>query len=480
MSSRLPRESDDLQSSEEVKSNALQIVGVQGISEIGPDTNLAAAITDAVRGVLWPDGSAGLQAGDIISVTSKIVSKAEGRTIDATDREDAITAETSREVAKRATPGGTLRIVATHHGFVMAAAGVDASETKPGTVLLLPTDPDGSARTLLESVCSTLEIDELALIITDTFGRPWRNGLTDVAIGSAGLAVLDDYCGQHDRYGNPLSATVTSIADEVAGAAELAGGKTAGIPVSVIRGLGRFVSTETTATAADLVRPLDDDLFSLGTAEAIEIGRTQGRKDAAFHRRTIRAFTDEPVPLQLIENAIASAITAPAPHHTTPWRFVVLPNTTEANTATRTELLDAMRTRWAQDLRQLDDYSSESITKRVNRGDVLRDAPVLIFGFLQLGDAAHAYPDARRRDFERDLFMVAGGAAVQNLLVALAAEGLGSAWISSSIFCPEVIRDELGLPSDWQPLGGIAVGFASRPAPERPGRDAGQFFNVVD
>ncbi|MFA7265349.1 MAG: coenzyme F420-0:L-glutamate ligase [Candidatus Nanopelagicales bacterium] len=458
-----------------MSAHAIQIVGVEGIGEIGPSSDLVAEIAAAVRAVTWPDGTVGVQPGDIIAVTSKIVSKAESRTLNADDREAAIDSQTARVVATRETPTGQLRIVATHHGFVMAAAGVDASEVEPGTVLLLPENPDESARQLRDGLSSTLAVNELGILITDTFGRPWRQGQTDVAIGAAGLEVLTDYRGQSDRYGNQLSATISAVADELAGAAELAGAKMAAVPVAIIRGLHRLVSPASTATAADLVRPIDDDLFHLGTAEAL----TQGRKDAPFHRRTIRSFTDSPVPMALIENAIAAAVSAPAPHHTTPWRFVVLSDATEGGRQRRTALLDAMRDQWMRDLQELDSYSPESIAKRVKRGDVLRDAPTVIFPFLQLGDAAHDYPDARRRGFERDLFMVAGGAAVENLLVALAADGVGSAWISSSIFCPEVVRDELNLPADWQPLGGIAIGYPLNPAKDRPARSPADFITQL-
>lgn len=455
---------------------SLQVVGVDGIGEISDDTELAAAITPHLLGLTWPDGSVGIQAGDVIAVTSKVVSKAEGRTIRASDREAAITAETARVVATRETPHGKLRIVATHHGLVMAAAGVDASETPPGTVLLLPEDPDHSAQNLLVELSESLGQPDIAVIVTDTFGRPWRQGVTDVAIGAAGLRVLDDYRGRTDRYGNELSATVTAIADEVAGAAELVGGKTAGVPIAVIRGLGDYVVSQSTQRGADLIRPVDEDLFSLGTAEAI----AQGRRDAPFHRRTIRGFTEDTVPMRIIEGAVAAAISAPAPHHTTPWRFVVLTNETETSAAARVSLLDAMRDQWTNDLRDLDHYSPESIAKRTRRGDVLRNAPVIVLPFLQLGDAAHEYPDARRRGFERDLFMVAGGAAVQNFLVALAAEGVGSAWISSTVFCPEVVAEQLDLPSDWQPLGGIAVGYPAAAPPERPPRPTNDFMTVIE
>ncbi len=397
----------------------------------------------------------GLADGDILLVTSKIVSKAEGRITEAADREAAIDAETVRVVARR----GTLRIVENRQGLVMAAAGVDASNTPAGTVLLLPEDPDASAAAIRAGLRDTLGV-EVGVIVTDTFGRPWRSGLTDVAIGASGVRVLDDLRGGTDAHGNPLSATVIALADELAAAGDLVKGKAGGLPVAVVRGLGHLAGE---GAARELVRSAVDDMFRLGTSEAV--------REAVTQRRTVRAFTDEPVDPGAVRRAVAAAVTAPAPHHTTPWRFVLL-----ESEESRTRLLDAMRDAWIADLRR-DGKSEESIAKRVARGEVLRAAPYLVVPCLVM-DGSHSYGDARRDGAEREMFVVAMGAGVQNFLVALAGERLGSAWVSSTMFCRDVVRDALGLPEDWDPMGAVAVGQAAEPPRERPAREASAFIEV--
>ena len=259
----------------------LFISALAGIPEILPEDDLAELIGNAL--VASADG---IREGDILVVTSKIVSKAEGRHIDAVDREAAITAETVRLVASREHPGGVTRIVENRQGLVLAAAGVDNSNTPDGTILLLPEDPDASAHQLCVKLRARFGM-ALGVILSDTFGRPWREGQTDTAIGAAGLRVLEDYRGTRDAHGNLLSASAAAVADEIAGAADLVKGKSSGRPVALVRGLSHLVLEDLDAdrhhaTAHALVRPAEDDMFRLGSDEAYAQGFTDGRATADF------------------------------------------------------------------------------------------------------------------------------------------------------------------------------------------------------
>lgn len=248
----------------------LRVVAFGGLPEISEGDDLVALIGDALDG-------AGLVPvdGDILVVTSKIVSKAEGRRIAAADREDAITAETVRVVASRAHPGGVTRIVENRQGIVQAAAGVDASNTPSGTVLLLPVDPDASARGLAAGLRARFGV-QLGVVLSDTLGRAWREGQIDQAIGAAGVHVLDDLRGSHDTFGHELAVTQAALADELASAGDLVKGKASGMPVALVRGAAHAVTASLDTPARALSRTGPGDMFRLGTDEALAQGNLAG------------------------------------------------------------------------------------------------------------------------------------------------------------------------------------------------------------
>jgi len=244
----------------------LEILPVHGIGEVVPGDDIAALIAAAAP---W------LCDGDVLVVTSKIVSKAEGRLVElpadepgrGTVRAEVLAAETAQPVARR----GPTQIVRTRHGFVMAAAGVDNSNVRQSQLVLLPVDPDASARAVRSGLRERIGV-EVAVIVSDTMGRPWRHGLTDVALGAAGIVPIRDHRGETDRYGNELRLTQMAVIDELAAAGELVKGKCDQVPVAVVRGYPWSAGSADGPGAVALIRGPDEDLFPLGTAEARAAG----------------------------------------------------------------------------------------------------------------------------------------------------------------------------------------------------------------
>ncbi|MGY1735171.1 coenzyme F420-0:L-glutamate ligase [Geodermatophilus sp. SYSU D00684] len=239
----------------------LRVLPVRGLPEFTAGDDLAGAVAGAAP---W------LADGDVVVVTSKVVSKVEGRVVPVppgTDREAvrqrAIDEETVRVVARR----GPLKIVETRHGWVVAAAGIDASNVPGDSLVLLPADADASARGLRDRLRELLGA-EVAVVVSDTFGRTWREGLTDVAVGSAGIAALTDHRGAVDAHGNRLETTQTALVDEVAAAADLVKGKLDGVPVAVVRGLP-FEAPAEDAGTRPLVRLGPGDLFPYGSRDLV-------------------------------------------------------------------------------------------------------------------------------------------------------------------------------------------------------------------
>ncbi len=429
----------------------VRVLPVLGVGEVRPGDDLA----ETLRAGLAESGIV-MQDGDVLAVTQKIVSKAEGRVVpEGPDGKSGwVTAETRRIVARR----DDLVVAETKHGFVCANAGVDASNVAEGFLTLLPQDPDASAARIRERLRASSGA-EIAVIVTDTFGRAWRRGVVNVAIGCAGLASLVDLRGTKDATGRFLEATVVALADEVAAASGLAMGKAEGVPAAVVRGVH---AEDPPLPASEIIRPPEEDLFRESPLQAIHA------------RRSIRSFGSDPVSESAVREAVAAACTAPAPHHSRPWLFVVL-----RPGPARRRLLEAMAEAWAADLAR-DGTSPAVIERRRLASDALiGDAPLLVVPCIRL-HRAHAYRDLERSSAEREMFLLSGGAAIQNLLLALHAQGLASCWVSSTLFCKEETREALGLDDEWIPLGSVAVGLPPTGSiPERPPIDPTQFLREI-
>jgi coenzyme F420-0:L-glutamate ligase/coenzyme F420-1:gamma-L-glutamate ligase len=337
----------------------ISILAVDGMPEVVAGDDIAALIAAHA-----PD----LRGGDVLVVTSKIVSKAEGRLFDGS-RDEAIDAETVRVIARR----GDTRIVQTRHGFVMAAAGVDASNVAKGEVVLLPVDSDASAQRIRDGILRLLGVN-VGVVVSDTFGRPWRVGVTDAALGFAGVVAFDDLRGTVDPYGNELQVTLTCTVDELAAAADLVKGKLKGVPVAIVRGLEIVLGVGSAATQgiSAIVRPAGEDLFSLGTRDVLP-----ARADAA-------EFADGTVDHTVVARAIHSAKLAAHPVGWDAVRFMVLA---------------------AHDV---------PVELRAD-ADVLATSPTVIVAYLA--------------DSPTPADLLAVGAAIENVLIALAIERLASRWL---------------------------------------------------
>jgi coenzyme F420-0:L-glutamate ligase/coenzyme F420-1:gamma-L-glutamate ligase len=274
--------------------NRLEVLAPDGAGEVRHGDDVAGLVAGLVE----------LADGDVVLVTSKVVAKAEGRVVPGT-REDLLPDETARVVARR----GPTTIVRTHHGLTLAAAGIDASNVEPGHVVLLPVDPDASARGLRARLAE-LTGRTVAVVVTDTAGRAWRHGQTDLAVGAAGLRVLDDHAGRHDPHGNELVVTAPAVADELAGAAELVQGKLGRRPFAVVRGRADLVlpAGDDGPGAAALVRGDPEDMFGLGSREAVVRALLGDLDDAAWFGAP--AGADD---VAVAVAAVTGRVPAPAP-----------------------------------------------------------------------------------------------------------------------------------------------------------------------
>jgi coenzyme F420-0:L-glutamate ligase/coenzyme F420-1:gamma-L-glutamate ligase len=430
----------------------VQIIPIRSMPDVTAGDDLSSLIVDAL-------GDEDLRDGDVIAVTQKIVSKSEGRLVpEGEGKEAAVQREARRVVARR----GGLVVAETRHGFVCANAGVDQSNVPEGFLSLLPEDPDASAARIRTGL-NDLTGRDVGVVVTDTFGRPWRLGVVNVAIGCAGVPALIDLRGTKDLHGRILESTILGFADEVAAASGLVMPKDEGVPVAVVRGLRPGAAH---GSAHELVRPPEEDLFRESPLLSISA------------RRSIREFGSGAIPREALHEAVAAALTAPVPHgsrhRNRPWLWTVL-----ESPAARRRLLGAMAAAWARDL-EADGTPREIIRARRARSDaLLGPAPVLAVPSVSLA-AADEYPDERRREAEREMFLLATGAAVQNFMLALHAQGFASCWVSSTLFCKDESRAALGLEPEWLPMGAVAAGpLPPDSPPPRPRIDPEQRIRLL-
>ena len=395
--------------------SGLTVVPLTGLPEVRPGDDLARLLLEAVR-------AAGLELadGDVLAVTSKVVAKAEGRLValpaDPAGREralrEAVAAETVRVVARR----GRLVIAETRQGLVGANALVDASNAGGDALVLLPRDPDASAARLRAAV-EALDGHDVAVVVTDTLGRPWRLGQTDVAVGLAGMGALEDWRGRPDGDGRLLEVTEVAVADEVAAAADLVKGKASRVPAALLRGVQR---PKGDGSARDLVRPPADDLFrTAGSVEDLLAFLEGGGAPIRFR--------PDPIDPATLDRAVAAAATVPLPGGR---RLRVVP----VPAAARARCLAALSPTGPPDA-------------------ALASAPALVAPCVAAAAA--------------EVELAAGG-ALRTLLLALRAQGVATAFVAADGAARAALATALGLPPGSRPLGLLAAG---RPD---PGQAAGR------
>jgi coenzyme F420-0:L-glutamate ligase/coenzyme F420-1:gamma-L-glutamate ligase len=372
----------------------IELIPLEGLPEIEPGDDLAALLEP-------PLAANGVTDGDVMAVTQKIVSKAEGRVVPAEDRAAWVERESVGVVARR----GDLLITRTRHGFVCANAGVDASNVREGFLTLLPEDPDASAERLQKELSARLGVSRLGVVITDTFGRPWREGVVDVAIGCAGLPSLVDLRGTVDDHGRELETTLVAFADAVAAASGLVMTKTARVPAALLRGLDGSTRDAPPGPASALVRRREDDLFRESALVAVSAARPSD------------VFGPGEVSRDVVESAVAAACAAAPPGD---WSIVAV----DSSAARRRLMISAA----AAD-------------------DSLPSAPTLL---VVCARTASETPERAA--------LLSAGAVIRGLGVALHAQGVAWSWDPNAPLDAESTRAALALAGGWRPLGIVAVG----------------------
>jgi coenzyme F420-0:L-glutamate ligase / coenzyme F420-1:gamma-L-glutamate ligase len=395
----------------------VSVIALPGLPEVRAGDDLVRLLLDGIE-------AAGerLRDGDVLAVTSKVVAKAEGRQVPLPAgeaereriRRETVAAETVRVVARR----GRMVIAETRHGLVGANALIDASNAGGDALVPLPEDPDASAARLRDALAAATGAD-LAVVVTDTLGRPWRLGQTDVAVGLAGMGALADYRGRRDGDGRVLEVTETAVPDEVAAAADLVKGKLDRVPAALLRGVARPPGD---GRARDLVRPAADDLFRTAGAPEELLAFLEGAGRPA-------ALRPDPVDPALVDRAVQAATVAVS------WPAPPVVRIASA----------AARERWQAATRPEAGLAAMAAL-----------APVLLVPCLAGDGPAGA---------------LAAGAFTQALLLALRAQGMAAVWINAGPSRRQAGAQALDLPAGWLPLGALAAGRSDQettPPPARP------------
>jgi dehydro coenzyme F420 reductase / coenzyme F420-0:L-glutamate ligase / coenzyme F420-1:gamma-L-glutamate ligase len=374
---------------------AVELIPLEGLPEVEPGDDLAALLEPSLAANAASDG-------DVVAITQKVVSKAEGRMVPGEDRAAWVERESVDVVARR----GDLVITRTQHGFVCANAGVDASNVREGFLTLLPEDPDASAERLQKELSARLGLSRLGVVVTDTFGRPWREGVVDVAIGCAGLPALVDLRGTTDDRGKKLETTLVAFADAVAAASGLVMTKSARVPAALVRGLDGSTGVAPPGPASTLVRRPEDDLFRESALVAVSAARPAER----FGIGELAAGS--------LEEAVRAASRGVAP------------------------LLAVV--------------TSSVGLRRLRAASHPTQRPALAAA------TAAVVPCLRTPDESIEAASLRAGAAIGRLTVALRARRIGWAWDPEAPLDADLAGAALDLPEGWRPMAVVAVG----PEPE--------------
>jgi coenzyme F420-0:L-glutamate ligase/coenzyme F420-1:gamma-L-glutamate ligase len=408
-----------------------------------------------------------LRDGDVLVLAQKIVSKAQGRGIklsgvdpspearelaNAVNKDPRVVELVLRESSEVVRHHRDVLIVAHRLGFVAANAGIDMSnvehETGDDVALLLPEDPDGTCRDLRTKLKALTGAD-IGIVINDSHGRAFRNGIVGVAIGVSGIPALVDCRGAPDLFGRRLSSTDVALADEIAAAASLLMGQgDEGRPLVIARGIAM---ARRDGSAAELMRPKQRDLFRQPAGEALLRGR-----------RSIRRYLPQPVPRESLDAILETATYAPSAHNRQPWRFALV-----QEDATKERLARAMGERLRAD-RLRDSDAAEIVEADVARSfSRITSAPALVIVCLTMEDM-DKYPDARRSAAEHQMAVQSTAIAMQTLLLAAHNAGLGASTMCGPLFCPDTVVSALGLPAHWEPQALVTLGYpAARGKPFR-------------